>query len=85
MAEVVHLAERKAIQPKTMSGIEKGQRWTCTLDPNAPAHEQWVWVVSYVRTYQFYGSAPTSEAGGAAARKRIHRLIKRQRMEEESE
>jgi len=79
------LAERKAVPPKAIHDTHAGQRYTCTFDPNAPPHEQWVWVVNYTRTYQFYGSSPTAEAATRAARKRIHLLQTRQRVEEESE
>ena len=85
MGKVVHLAERKAIPPKSINGMHAGQKYTVVFDPNAPPHERWTWIVDYTRVYKMYGAGPTAEAAGAQARKRIHRMTQRQHMEEESE
>lgn len=85
MGKVVKLPVRKTVPPKTINDTHAGQRYTVTFDPNAPPHEQWVWVVEFVRTYRIIGAGPTAEAASVKARRRIHAMIKRQQVEEESE
>lgn len=74
MAKVVYMAERKSISPKTETFDHGGQKYTCTFDPNAPKHQQWVWHVEYVRKYPYFGSCPTMEAAASKARKLIHSM-----------
>ena len=77
MAVVINLAEQrkpKPIPPKTATFEHGGQRYTCRFDPNAVREKQWVWTVSYVRTYQYFGHASTMEGASANARRKIHKL-----------
>jgi hypothetical protein len=85
MAEVVYLAERKPIPPKSITDKHAGHRYTCTFDPNAPPGEQWVWHIDFTRVYRFYGAARTAEAATKAARLKIHSLTLRRQAEEENE
>lgn len=79
MGEVVNLSDRQkhASQSKRVTYEHGGQKYTCQYDPNAPAGEQWVWLVDYVCTYRYIGSAPTMEKAASDARRKIHSLNKR--------
>lgn len=85
MTNVVHMADRKPIPPKTITDTHAGQRYVVTFDPKAPPHEQWVWVVDYVRVYSHYGASPTAEAAGVKARRLIHRMNQHKSAQEENE
>lgn len=74
MSQVVYLAERKPIKPKSETFEHGGQKYTCTFDPNAPKHEQWVWTVNYTRVYAHFGACPTMEAAASRARRLIHAM-----------
>lgn len=85
MAEVVYLADKKSIPPKSATFEHAGQKYTCIFDPNAPKGEQWVWKVDYVRTYRYFGSSPTMEMATVKARRKIHEMNVRMRRQEEDE
>lgn len=79
------MADRKPIPPKSMTidDAALGQRYTVTFDPNAPRGKQWVWLVDYVRTYRYFGTAHTAEGASVIARKKIQQLNKRKQQQEE--
>jgi hypothetical protein len=86
VAQVFYMADkRKPIPPKTETHEHGGQRYTCRFDPNAPRDSQWVWTVSYVKTYPYLGRASTMEGAAASARRLIHRLNMRQLQREEDD
>lgn len=85
MTEVIYLAERYAIPPKSVTCIHKQQRFVCTFDPNAPVHERWVWQLDFTRTYKFYGAAPSLARAQKLARSRIDKLLHVQQQAEEAE
>jgi hypothetical protein len=85
MAEVVYLTARKPIPPKSETFTHAGQKYTCTFDPNAPAHEKWVWQVEFTRTFRYFGNGPTMEYASKAARLKIHKLTRSIQEREERE
>ena len=76
MGEVIRMSERKQVTPKSETFEHAGQRYTCKFDPNAPAGERWVWIVNYIRTYQYVGNAASLEKASVKARRQIHVLNK---------
>lgn len=76
MAEVIYMADVQPIKPKNITGIHHGQRYSVTFDPNAMKHEQWVWVVDFVRKYKFFGACPTQDAAQSRAYARIMKMEK---------
>ena len=69
------MAEITPINPKAETGMHHNQRYTITYDPNAPAHERWVWQVDFTRTYKFFGACPTADAAKSRAFRRIMHMI----------
>lgn len=85
MAEIIKLATAgKGQATKTVTYEHGGQRYTCTYDRNAPIGQQWVWIVDYVVTYRYIGSAATMDKAASDARRKIHALNKRQIKQEEA-
>jgi hypothetical protein len=85
VAQVIYMAERKPIPPKTATFEHGGQRYTCRFDPNAPPDKRWVWTVAYTRTYQYFGHASTMEGASSNARRQIHKLNVRRIKQEEDD
>jgi hypothetical protein len=85
MAEIIKLVTpNKGRDTKSATYTHGGQRYTCTFDRNAPADRQWVWIVDYVQTYRYVGSAATMDRAAVDARRKIHSLNKRQIDQEEA-
>jgi hypothetical protein len=61
------------------------QRYTCTFDPNAPPHARWAWEVNFVRSFKYFGTAPSLPLADRHARKRIQQLLDRVVKQEEAE
>lgn len=85
MTKVVYMADVHPIKPKSESYTHMNQRYTCTFDPNAPPHQQWVWQVDFVRTYKFFGSAPSLDGAQSRACMRIKQMTDRTHTAEENE
>jgi hypothetical protein len=85
VAEIIRMADVRPIPPKVVSSIHMHQRYTCTFDPNAPPHARWAWEVNFVRSFKYFGTAPSLPLADRHARKRIQQLLDRVVKQEEAE